>query len=192
MARLRGVSAQPDLLDAERGSRADDRTNIEWLADAVEQQGDAGLRAPPPASVQALDLGHAELPGHRRTCSTRYPALAAMRLASQPVSVSQRCSESAPRLRCTTRYAEAPSASRASQRVSMSCSAFLPILIGGLDQMRSTRPGRSASSGSRQRTFARLAAAAFLAQRSRARRFTSTAQTRARGDLAASTSASGP
>ena len=69
------------------------------------------------------------------TFSTRYPARAANRSAAQPASVSQRCSESEPRLRCTTRNASPSAVSRASQADSSSCKAALPIRIGGLDQI---------------------------------------------------------
>ena len=80
--------------------------------------------------------GSAE-PQARRVSSTRKPLALASRAVGQPCSPSQRCSESAPRFLPTTITARPPGASRGSQVSSSSCSASLPIRIGGLDQISS-------------------------------------------------------
>ena len=64
-----------------------------------------------------------------------------------PASPSQRARESAPRLRPTTRWASAPGARRASHEVRTSCSAALPMRIGGLDHSPSTTRSSGTSSG---------------------------------------------
>ncbi len=86
----------------------------------------------------------------------------------------------------------ASAAASPSQPASRSCSAALPTRIGGLDQISPNRAGNAGSPGAAQRTFGSPARCAFSAHSSSARSFTSTAQMVAPGDLAASTSASGP
>ena len=60
------VAAQPQLLDPERGGRADDRAHVKRLGHRVEQQGQAGVAGPAPLAVEPLDLGGAQLPGCAR------------------------------------------------------------------------------------------------------------------------------
>ncbi len=67
--------------------------------------------------------------------------------SSGSASASQAMSESAPRLRCTTRCAAPSSVSRGSQNSSRSCSACLPILIGGFDQSAANRTSSGTCSG---------------------------------------------
>lgn len=107
----------------------------------------------------------------------------------------QRWSESAPRFLETTRSARPLGDSRGNHVASSSCSASLPIRMGGFDHSRSTEPGmRSARavSGSSTRTFASPSSAALAAVRSRARSLISTAMTLAVGARIARSREIGP
>ncbi len=57
MLRRRAVAAEPDLLDPERCCGPDDRSEIERLADRVEQEREPGPGEPPPPTGHLLDLG---------------------------------------------------------------------------------------------------------------------------------------
>jgi tetratricopeptide (TPR) repeat protein len=63
MAQRGRAAAQPQVLRAEGGRRADDRAHVERLGHRVEQQRQAPLAGPAPLAVEPLDLGGAQLPG---------------------------------------------------------------------------------------------------------------------------------
>jgi tetratricopeptide (TPR) repeat protein len=63
MAERGRAAAQPQVLRAEGGRRADDRAHVERLSHRVEQQRQAPLAGPAPLAVEPLDLGGAKLPG---------------------------------------------------------------------------------------------------------------------------------
>ena len=71
----------------------------------------------------------------------------------KPCSISQRCRESAPRCFCTTSIASPSGARRGSHCSSSSCSAGLPMRIGGLLQIASNRTSAGTSSGATRRTL---------------------------------------
>ena len=84
-------------------------------------------------------------------------------MVGQPSSMSQRCSESAPRCFWTTSTARPSVESRPSHVDSKACSAGLPMRIGGFDQMRSNRTSAGTPSGSATATLGNSLAAAFAA-----------------------------
>ena len=184
------VAAQPHVLGAERGGRADDRADVERLGHRVEQQREPRVAGPPPVAVEPLDVGRAQLPGRARRRRARagsraghlgsfgreYPPGAdgnrSVRRAASRTSPVRPASGAASRRRgcgpspgSAPEAAGRPGASRASQSPSRACSASLPIRTGGLDQIPANRGGRDGSSGAAQRTLPRPAARAFRAHR---------------------------
>ncbi len=97
---------------------------------SVERCSAAPLDRRVPASGSRSTLSGAERRGGGSPSTTRGGS------SASPASVSQRCRESAPRCFWTTRTARPSGASRSSQRTSRSCSAGLPMRIGGFDQIR--------------------------------------------------------
>ena len=131
---------------------------------------------------------------YRLTRKTRNPlALACFSTDPQPWSASHTARESAPRLRCTTSHAVPPGASRGSHEPSSSCSAALPMRIGGFDQMVSKRASAATASGAMTATRSATPAVTALREaRSSARSLTSTAVTVTSGDVSAAARAIGP
>ena len=61
VARLGGRAREPQVVDPERGGGADDGPDVERGLHAVEEQGDPPVGPLPPAAVEALEIGAAEL-----------------------------------------------------------------------------------------------------------------------------------
>lgn len=131
----------------------------------------------------------------RRTLSTRKPRAVAVRCTLNPAgkdAASQRCSESAPRLRATTSHASDRSSSRGIQVSSIPCSSFFPTRMGGFDRMVRKAMSSGTASGVTALMLVRPRFSALRRTRSSARWLTSTAQTVACGDWRARESEIGP
>ena len=198
VGRRGGGAGQPQVVDREGGGGAQDRPDVERRLHVVEHQRHPPVGAPPPRAVQALEPGRVELAAHRLTGSrpAQHPVGHAARPAGRPAIPAARASGAAsrrPRCFCTTSRARPSSARRPSQPISRSCSAGLPMRIGGLDQMRArtARPRAPRRGRPRGRCRARPRRR-WPAVRASARSLTSTAHTVAPGDRDASVRAIGP
>ena len=127
------------LLGRVAGLARSRRRGGDRLADPLAGRGPRRRRAGSPVAGGAVGglgrLIEGQPPG--RTCSTRNPLAVPVRTQVKPCSTSQPARVSAPKFLATTRWATPVGVSRASQVSSRSCSAALPIRIGGLDQSSS-------------------------------------------------------
>ena len=180
------------------------RTTSSGVALVVENTGDRLDRRPRRDAGRAVPTrlrtaarrprGRRPRPGDRpadRRCARRSarlsrargsPCWLARRSVGQPCSVSHRCSESPPRFLPTTMTIRPPGARRGSHVSSSSCSASLPMRMGGLDQISSKTwlPGTCSGRQATKRE-SRPAARALSLASSSARSLTSTPVTLASG-----------